>query len=287
MGPFELMDLVGIDVGFAVSESFYAQSFGEPRWRPSPLAARQAASGDIGRKSGRGWYDYSDGPHRDDDPDPPEHGGGDGLVVIAGSLPVAGELRALAEQAGWEVTDGAPETSPFLVIDCGGEPVVSLEAADAPVAVLCAEGSLAALDHTGDAVGFHVLPPLEEAALVELTGDRESPAGRAAEHFFTTLGKHTAWVRDAPGLVLGRIVCQIVNESLFALGERVGSAEDIDAGMVLGMNHPRGPFQWGAAIGWEHVLSVLDALADEYREERYRAAPVLRRAVAQGTQPHV
>jgi 3-hydroxybutyryl-CoA dehydrogenase len=288
MGPFELMDLVGIDVGFAVSESFYAQSFGEPRWRPSPLAARQAASGDVGRKSGRGWYDYSDGPHRDDDPDPPEHGGGDGTVVIAGSLPVAAELSALAQQAGWDVTDGPPETEPFLVVDCGGdEPVVALESPDAPVALLCAEGSLAALDHTGAAVGFHVLPPLEDAALVELTGDRESPVGQAAERFFTTLGKHTGWVGDAPGLVLGRIVCQILNESLFALGERVGSAEDIDAGMVLGMNHPRGPFQWGAAIGWDHVLSVLDALADEYREDRYRAAPVLRRAVAQGTQPHV
>jgi 3-hydroxybutyryl-CoA dehydrogenase len=289
MGPFELMDLVGIDVGFAVSESFYAQSFGEPRWRPSPLAARQAASGDIGRKSGRGWYDYTDGAHRPDDPEAPPQGGGDGSVVISGSLPAATELRALAEQAGWQVSEAPAESDPFLLIDCGGDAdaVVSLEAPDSPVAILCAEGSLAALDPSGDAVGFHVLPPLEEAKLVELTGDADSPAGHAAERFFTTLGKHVAWVGDAPGLVLGRIVSQIINESTFALGERVGTSEDIDAGMVLGMNHPRGPFQWGAAIGWEHVLSVLDALADEYREERYRAAPALRRAVASGTAPHV
>jgi 3-hydroxybutyryl-CoA dehydrogenase len=296
MGPFELMDLVGIDVGFAVSESFYEQSFGEPRWRPSPLAARQAASGDVGRKSGRGWYDYSDGPHRKDDPPPPEKGDGEGLVVVAGSVPLAGELTAVAQQAGWQTSDELGDEEPFLVVDCGGSPQDADSAEPAPlvggpsglpVAILCAEGSLAALDPTGEAVGFHVLPPLEEAALVELTGSRDSGAGRTAEHFFTTLGKHTAWVGDAPGLVLGRIVCQIVNESLFALGERVGSAEDIDAGMVLGMNHPRGPFQWGAAIGWDHVLSVLDALADEYREDRYRAAPLLRRAVASGTTPHV
>lgn len=70
MGPFELMDLVGIDVNFAVAISFFEQSFGEPRWRPHPLHARQAASGRLGRKTGAGFYDYSgDGPHRPADPD--------------------------------------------------------------------------------------------------------------------------------------------------------------------------------------------------------------------------
>ena len=60
MGPFELMDLVGIDTGFEVSKSFYAQSFGEPRWRPSPITARYVAAGLHGRKSGRGYYDYGE-----------------------------------------------------------------------------------------------------------------------------------------------------------------------------------------------------------------------------------
>jgi 3-hydroxybutyryl-CoA dehydrogenase len=64
MGPFELSDLVGVDIGFEVSKSFHELSFGEPRWRPSPLAARQVAAGRLGRKCGRGWYEYGDGPHR-------------------------------------------------------------------------------------------------------------------------------------------------------------------------------------------------------------------------------
>nr|MBA3327940.1 3-hydroxyacyl-CoA dehydrogenase [Solirubrobacterales bacterium] len=68
MGPFELADLVGIDTGFAVSQSFYELSYGEPRWRPSPLAARMVAAGRHGRKTGRGWYAYDgDGPHRPED----------------------------------------------------------------------------------------------------------------------------------------------------------------------------------------------------------------------------
>ncbi len=150
--------------------------------------------------------------------------------------------------------------------------------------VLCARGSLATLDPGGDAVGFHVLCPFARAGLVELTrGPRSSPAAVArAERFFAALGAHVVWVGDAPGLVLGRIVCQLVNESAFALGEGVGSAQDIDTGMTLGLNHPRGPLEWADEIGLDTVLGVLEALCEEYREERYRPAPELRRLVRAG-----
>jgi 3-hydroxybutyryl-CoA dehydrogenase len=159
MGPFELMDLVGLDVGLAVAKSFYEQSFGEPRWRPSPLSARLVAAGRLGRKSGRGWYEYPPGPTRHDD------------------------------------------------------------------------------------------PPVDDLA--------EEP-------------------------VLERIVLQLVNEACFALGEGAGSAADIDAGMVLGLNHPRGPLEWGDRIGPANVLARLGALHEEYGEERYRPAPALVRAVREG-----
>jgi 3-hydroxybutyryl-CoA dehydrogenase len=259
MGPFELMDLVGIDVGFEISKSFFEQSYGEPRWRPSPLAERMAASGRHGRKTGRGWYEYpDDGPHRPEDPDPPQRGGGDGAVTITGSGPLVAELRAAARDSGWQVREG------------GGHGV-TIECEDARL-VLCVEP----LDP--EAVGFFALPPL--GRLVELTrGVRASDeAAAAAQRFLTTLGLHTEWVGEAPGLVLGRIVCQLVNEACFSLGEGVGSAEDIDAGMTLGLNHPRGPIEWGDAIGPANVLAVLDGLRTEFREERYRPAPALTRA---------
>src|SRR2546423_5227878 len=91
MGPFELQDLVGIDVGFDVTKSFDSQSFGEPRWKPSILQARMVAAGRLGRKTGRGWYVYREGePHRPEDPEPPEPGGGDGRrAAIQGAGPVA------------------------------------------------------------------------------------------------------------------------------------------------------------------------------------------------------
>ena len=284
MGPFELMDLVGVDVGLDVARSFYEQSFGEPRWRPSPITVKTVAAGRLGRKSGRGYYEYpASGEHRPADPDPPPVGrrrrpGRDRRRHRARRSSCA---RRPARPAGRSPTplEAQELATPFLILDLTGgeEPEAPLQGA--PQAICVAAGSLASLDPGGSAVGFHALPPLGSTRLVELTRgpDSADSAAAAAEHFFATLGKHTLWVDDAPGLVLGRIVCQVVNEAAFALGEGLASAEDIDAGMVHGLSYPRGILAWADEIGLDHVLSVLDALALERGEERYRAAPLLRR----------
>ena len=82
--------------------------------------------------------------------------------------------------------------------------------------------------------------------------------------------------------MLGRIVCQLVNEAAFAIGEGVGSGDDVDAGLTLGLNHPRGAVAWGEAIGLEHVLATIDGLWSERREERYRPLRCCARAPASG-----
>jgi 3-hydroxybutyryl-CoA dehydrogenase len=290
MGPFELMDLVGIDVGFEVAKSFMELSFGEPRWKPSPLQAKMVAAGRLGRKTGRGYYDYTgDEKCPPADPEPLEPGGGDGRPVeIRGDGPLAEALRERAAAAGFAVGAAAPE----LVVEAAARSrQAAAPAAPADLALedpaaeqrpsvvikLCADLPLGA---QGDplAVGFHLLPPL--GGLVELTRLPTTPDEHAdaAAAFFRALGLHAEWVEDAPGLVLGRIVCQLVNEAWFAVGEGVGSPEDVDAGLELGLNHPRGPVAWGEAIGTDHVLAVIDGLWEERREERYRPAPLLRRA---------
>ncbi len=127
MGPFELMDLVGVETGFEISKSFYAQSFGEPRWRPSPIAARYVAAGLHGRKTGRGYYTYAEGgAYRAEDPGPldPE-GEADGVVVIAGESPLAEQLRGAAREAGYEVHSPHEPSGgalPALTIDCDASP---------------------------------------------------------------------------------------------------------------------------------------------------------------------
>ena len=105
-------------------------------------------------------------------------------------------------------------------------------------------------------------------------------AAARAERFFAALGKHVAWVGDAPGLVLGRIVCQVINESRLRARRRRRQRDATSTpGMVLGLSYPRGPLEWADEIGLDHVLAVLEALCAEYREERYRPAPALRRLV--------
>jgi 3-hydroxybutyryl-CoA dehydrogenase len=280
MGPFELMDLVGIDVGFEVAKSFTELSFGEPRWRPSPIQARMVAAGRLGRKSGRGYYEYGDGAGPIQDPEAPAVGGGEGTAVsILGNGPLADGMRERARSAGFELREGGPTE---LVVDAGPHPHPS-PPGGAPLLVLCAATSLVARGEQG-AVGFHMLPPVDDSKLVELTRlpATQSFAAEAAEEFFSKLGLLSEWVEDAPGLVLGRIVCQLVNEAAFAIGEGVGSADDVDAGLTLGLSHPRGPVAWSEAIGLDHVLAVLDGLWEERREERYRAAPLLRRAATLG-----
>jgi len=246
MGPFELQDLVGIDVNFAVAKSFWEQSFHEPRWQPHPLHARMVAAGRLGRKSGRGWYRYEDGPQRPDDPSPPR--------------PRAG-LPQVDLDADW--------------IEAPGLRAVRVE-----------HGTLDVLAPQGDVVGFVAMPSLGEANVVELTrtGATREATAAVAERFFAGLGKHCEWVGDSPGLVLGRILAQLVNEAHFAVDEGIASADDVDTAMRLGFNHPRGPFEWAEAIGPERVIRILDALRSERGGERYRVAPSLRRAAGLGPQ---
>jgi 3-hydroxybutyryl-CoA dehydrogenase len=235
------------------------------------------AAGRLGRKTGRGYYEYAeDGSYRPDDPEPPQPGGGDGtLVNVVGEGAVADGLRDRARAAGYELREGGPAE---LVVDARVAPTASVPSG-APVLALCASSSVAARGEPG-AVGFHLLPPIEESKLVELTRapGTQALAADAAGEFFARLGFHAEWVEDAPGLVLGRVVCQLVNEAWFAVGEGVGSEEDVDTGLTLGLSHPRGPIEWGRAIGLDHVVAVLDGLWSERHEERFRVAPALRRA---------
>jgi 3-hydroxybutyryl-CoA dehydrogenase len=282
MGPFELMDLVGIETNHAVAESFHRASYGEPRYQPSPLQARMVAAGRLGRKSGAGWYDYAQGAtdYRPPDPEPLAPGGGDGRVVeLLGELPVAERLREAARAAGFTVSANAGGKA-WLSLDCGPARAAPAGGASSPRARLLSDGSLVVSDP--EAVGFHLVAPL--GRLVELTRTPLSaaPALERAGEFFAAIGMLTELVGDAPGLVLGRIVAQLVNEAAFLIGEGNGTAEDVDAGMELGLNHPRGPVAWSRALGIDHVVAILDALHRERGEPRYRVAPLLRRLHALG-----
>ncbi len=133
-------------------------------------------------------------------------------------------------------------------------------------------------------IGLGALPSLLRGGLVEiapsLTAGKE--AVDEAHRFFNDLGKEASVVQDSPGMVLPRILCMLVNEASFALGERIARRVDIDTAMKLGTHYPMGPLEWGTRIGLGHVRAVLEGLRREYGEERYRTAPLLARGTLEG-----
>jgi 3-hydroxybutyryl-CoA dehydrogenase len=127
--------------------------------------------------------------------------------------------------------------------------------------------------------GFVTLPPLRDRGAVEWIGEGNPPHGLWA------LGLPVLKVGDAPGGMFPRILATLVNEAAFAHGAGVATAAEIDTAMRLGTNYPRGPFQWAEETGLELVAAILGALHDYYGEERYRTAPLLRRAALAGRWP--
>ncbi len=132
--------------------------------------------------------------------------------------------------------------------------------------------------------GFGYLPPLGDAKILEIApGLRTCDAARqTTERLVAALDREAAVVADGAGLVGPRIVSLIINEAAYALMEGVASAQDIDAGVRLGANYPHGPLEWADQIGIDLVYAIIKAMQDEFGEDRYRPAPLLRKMVLAG-----
>jgi len=154
---------------------------------------------------------------------------------------------------------------------------------------LAANTTLAAswTDYPERVVGFGALPPIPAQGAIELArGLRTDDASwERAQDFWRGLAQTRVEVADSAGLVRARIVCCIINEALSALQEQVASVQDIDLAMKLGTNYPHGPLEWSALIGLETVLGVMEGLQNEFGEDRYRPAPLLKRYAAAGRAP--
>jgi 3-hydroxybutyryl-CoA dehydrogenase len=133
-------------------------------------------------------------------------------------------------------------------------------------------------------VGFSLLPPLEAGKLVEIAPGLASDQAAidTVERLFQDAGREIARVRDDAGLVLGRVLCLIINEAASTLMEGVASARDIDTAMKLGGNYPRGPLEWADLLGIDFVYAVLWGLRLEQGEDRYRPCPLLRKMLLAG-----
>ena len=133
-------------------------------------------------------------------------------------------------------------------------------------------------------VGMHFMNPVPVMKLVELirglgTSDQTWEATRALA---ARMGKTLIASRDVPGFIVNRILMPLVNKAAFALYEGIGTAEDIDQGARLGLNHPLGPLQLADLIGLDTCLAICEVLHRDLGDDKYRPCPLLRQYVAAG-----
>ncbi len=142
----------------------------------------------------------------------------------------------------------------------------------------------AATDRPERFVGLHFFNPVPVMALVEIIrGLATSDATAAALHGFVgKLGKTAIEAADAPAFIVNRVLCPMLNEAIFALGEGVGSVADIDAGLKLGANHPMGPLTLADFVGLDTLLSIMRVMQDATGDPKYRPAPLLVKYVEAG-----
>jgi len=112
--------------------------------------------------------------------------------------------------------------------------------------------------------------------------DTDDATYQASRGFAEELGKSVIESKDYPGFLVNRMLGPFINEAVFALMESTGTAEDIDTGAKLGLNHPMGPLELSDFIGNDVMLNVMDVLYRGFGDPKFRAAPLLRQMVTAG-----
>ncbi|MCF8197774.1 MAG: 3-hydroxyacyl-CoA dehydrogenase [Sulfuritalea sp.] len=273
MGPFELLDLTGLDVSQPVMESIYNQYYQEPRYRPSALAAQRLAGGVLGRKTGRGFYTYTNGAAE---------------PMPMPSVPVTKPSSVWISQTHPEWADALREVAAKAGVTVEQDPVPS----DSCLCILTPLG----IDATTSCV-MQGLDPSRSVAIDCLFGiAADTPARRslmttpltsaamrdAAHALFAADGSVVSVMHDSAGFVAQRIVACVVNIGCDIAQQRVAAPADIDRAVTLGLAYPKGPLAFGDALGAKNVLDVLEAMQAFYGDPRYRPSPWLKRRALLG-----
>jgi len=276
MGPFELMDLIGNDVNFAVTRSVWEACYQDPRYAPSVLQQERVAAGFLGRKSGRGFYDYApeatksgaatlaaqpavDRVHVHGDPGPLEP-----LVARIAAAGVRVERRSALDA----FPDGALAAGEGVLALSDGRTATSRAAASTA-------RNLVLIDL---ALDYSMCTRLALASADTCTPDAFAAVAAVVQQAGIAVSRFD----DVAGLAVLRIVTTLANEAADAVTQGVATAGDVDVAMQKGVNYPRGPLRWADDIGISRVRDALVNLALHYGEPRYRLSPLIARRQAAG-----
>ncbi|MGV3654785.1 MAG: 3-hydroxyacyl-CoA dehydrogenase [Noviherbaspirillum sp.] len=269
MGPFELIDLVGLDVGQTVMESLYNQYYQEPRFKLTPVVAQRVAAGLYGRKSGRGFYDYASGqPAPVPEAEAPAAAAAP-VWVCPAEPDLAASVAAALARGGARLESGPQPSAEALIVTT---PVGK------DVATTCLELGLDARR----AVAVDALFPLDRRVALMCSPATDGHYRDIAHAYFAAAGAAVSVLRDSPGFVAQRIVAQIVSIGCDIAQQRIAAPADIDLAVRLALGYPKGPFELGDAIGARRILAVSESLSQAYDEPRYRPSIWLRRRAMLG-----
>lgn len=272
LGPFELMDLTGLDVSHPVMESIYHQYYEEPRFRPSVITAQRLAAGVLGRKTKHGFYLYEEDGAQVVSPEPaPPVVDAMPPVWVSTRAARRSELYALLKELGADVEAG---TSPSLGALC-------------LVAPLGFDITTVAVVERLDPARTVGIDMLIEDSATKRRVLASNPATRkdmqdAAHALFARDGKPVSVIRDSGGFITQRVVAHIVNIASDICQQSICSPKDLEAAVTLGLGYPLGPLAMGDRWGATNLLEVLFNLQTVYGDPRYRPSPWLRRRGALG-----
>jgi 3-hydroxybutyryl-CoA dehydrogenase len=280
MGPFELMDLIGLDVNLAVTKSVWEAYFRDPRYAPSILQQELVSAGYLGRKTGRGYYDHAQGAAKPA-PQSETAQAKPARITVHGDLGVAVPL-AQRMAAGGVAVESAPADSRFA----GGAIHVAGHAGGAWLALTDGRTATNRVGATGvrDLVLFDLAYDFAIAARLAIA--RADTCGDAAYAIavgaLQAAGIAVSRFDDVAGLAVLRVVAMLANEAADAVVQGVAAPDAIDLAMQKGVNYPRGPLAWGDVIGAAMVRDTIANLAAHYGEDRYRVSPLVARRAATG-----
>ena len=258
MGPFELMELTGLDVTQPASALIYNQFFQEPRYRPNLIMQARYEAGVLGRKSKKGFYNYDADMKPVVAPEPPAPTARpDSVWVSAADTAGHGKLTELLKKLGAPVESGPkPSANALILVTPVGQD-----------ATTCAVEQ--GLDPRRTIAVDTVFPLVKRRTIMGTP--LFDPAYRdAAQGLLASDGVPVTVCRDSPGFIAQRIVAMIVNIGCSIAQSRTAVPGDIDKAVTLGLNYPNGPLKFGDVIGVANTHRILDTMLGIYGDPRYR-----------------
>jgi 3-hydroxybutyryl-CoA dehydrogenase len=265
MGPCELMDLIGHDTNFAVTSSVYEANFFDKRFTPSLIQKELVDGGLLGRKSGRGFYDYSAQAEKP-------------TIIAQEPKPLPSKLKIVLHGDQPLITFfGEQLESLHLKFEIDDESDWSGIAYN-QIEIRITDGLMATeMDHNAVLIdqSFAPFAGMHLAWTHSITATKELM--KSVENFLINLGIQPIKVIDSPGLIVARTIAMLINEACDAVNQGVCTEDAVNQAMRLGVNYPQGPFDWLEQWSAADVAFLLDSMDDFYRGERYRVSPMLRR----------